>query len=105
MSIQTIFGNVQFSADKPFRERRRPVENSLPRPLPSEFFRLACPKFRGTLDRLAIHPAILPEGVDPGLRSKFLRWLKHAALGQKRFDVRVVHGRFLISPRELSSKH
>src|SRR5579864_5682005 len=78
MSIQTIFRDIEFAADKPLRERRFPFENFSPALLPGQFVGFARPKFLRMLDRLAIHPAILLEAFDPRLLRKFLRRFKDA---------------------------
>ena len=57
--IETILRDVQFPADKPFRERRLPFQNFLPALLPDELARFARPEFLRAIDRFAIHPAVL----------------------------------------------
>src|ERR1700730_6160980 len=68
MSIQTIFGKIQFSADEPFRERRFPFEHFPPSLLPQKLARFTRPKFIRILDRLPMHPPVLREILD----SRFL---------------------------------
>src|ERR1041384_2655163 len=90
MSIQTIFREIEFAADKPFRERRFPFEHFSPALLPQKFARLARPEFIRMLDRLAVHSPILGDTLDPRLLREFLRRFEDALLLQERFNVLVV---------------
>src|SRR5712691_7007585 len=103
MSVQTILRNIELTADKPLRERRFPFQNFFPRRPPDQLTRFACPEFSGLVDRLAIHPPILIEVLDPCLLREILRWFENALLDQMRFDV-VVHEQSLICRRDLFGK-
>src|SRR5215831_3919365 len=76
--VQTIFGNVQFAADEPFRERRIPFEHFSPRRAPDQLLRFACPEFRRLPNRLSIHSAILSQTFDPCLAAEVWWWLENA---------------------------
>ena len=51
MPVQAIFGNVQFPAHEPFRERRLPFEDLLPRRTPDQLLRFARPELGRLADR------------------------------------------------------
>ena len=70
MPIQTIFRNVEFAADEPFRERRLPFEHFLPRRAPDQLLRFARPEFGRLPDRFAIHSPILSQAFDPRLAAE-----------------------------------
>ena len=103
MTIEAILRNVQFSADEPFRERRLPFENFLPRRVPDQLLRFARPEFVRLLDRFAIHPPILLEAFDPRPLGEIRCRLENAFFDQMRFDV-VVHGQSLICARTFQGK-
>ena len=87
MSIQTIFGQIKFAADEPFREWHFPFDHFLPLFLPRQFFGFAPPEFVRPADRLAVHPPISIETFDLRPFRKILRWLENALLDQMRLDV------------------
>ena len=91
MPVQTIFRNVQFSADKPFRERRFPFDNLLPRRSPDQFLRFTRPELGRLPDRFSIHSPILSEALDSRFTAETGCWLENAFFDQMRFNV-VVHG-------------
>src|SRR5689334_6198284 len=95
MPVQTIFRNVQFPANEPFRERRLPFEDLLPRLAPDQLLRFARPKLGRLPNRFAIHSAILCQAPDPRLAAETWWWLENAFFDQMRFDV-VVHEQSLI---------
>src|SRR6266567_5231075 len=103
MSIQTIFRNIDFAADKPLREGRFPFEDFFPSDAPDQLTRFARPEFGRLLDRLSIHASILIEAFDPCLRREIVRWLENALLDQMRFNI-VVHEQSLICRRDLFGK-
>src|ERR1700756_2591971 len=65
MPVQAIFRNVQFPAYEPFRERRFPFENFLPRRAPEQFLRFARPKLGRLPNRFSIRSPILSQALDP----------------------------------------
>ena len=89
MSIKTVFGEIEFTADKPFRERRLPLEHAPPPFAPKKLARFPRPEFVRPLDRFAIHPPVLFETFDPRFFCKLLRWFEDALLFQERLDVGV----------------
>src|SRR5207247_6558346 len=90
MPVQTIFGNVEFAAHEPFRERRLPFDNLLPRRAPDQFLRFARPELGRLPDRFSIHSPILSQALDPRFTAE-IRWrLENAFFDQMRFNV-VVH--------------
>src|SRR5438128_550003 len=103
MPIQTIFRNVEFTADEPLCEWCVPLEDFFPRGAPDQLRRFARPEFGRLLDRLSIHPPILIKTLDPCLLREILRWFENAVLDQMRFDV-VVHEESLICRRDLFGK-
>src|SRR6516162_2954653 len=103
MTVQTIFRNVQFSADKPFRERRFPFDNLLPWPAPNQLLRFARPELGRLPDRFPIHPPILSEALDARFTAETRRRLENALFDQVRFDV-VLHEQFLICARPFEGK-
>ena len=74
MPVQTIFGNVQFPAHEPFRERRLPFENLFPRRAPDQLLRFARPELGRLPDRFSIHSPILSQALDPRITAE-TRWL------------------------------
>src|SRR5437762_14146097 len=96
MSIQTVFRNIDFSANEPFRERRFPFEDALPRRAPDQFSRLACPELRRARERFSMHSPILRETFDSRLFRKLLCRFEDTLLLQMRLDI-VVHAELLIS--------
>src|SRR6266581_1967511 len=100
MSIQTIFRNIDFAADKPLRKGRFPFEDFFPSDAPDQLARLARPKFSWLLDRFLIHPPVLVETFDSRLLREVLWWFENALLNQMRLDV-VVHEQSLICRRNL----
>src|SRR5437762_3694560 len=103
MSIKTIFRNIDFTADKPLREGRFPLEDFSPSHAPDQLARLARPKFSWMLDRFPVHPPVLHETLDPCLVREILRRFKNPLLNQVRLDV-VVHEQSLICRRNLQGK-
>src|SRR5262245_10127496 len=91
MTVQTILRNVQFSADKPFRERRFPFDNLLPRRPPDQFLRFTRPELGRLPDRFSIHSPVLRQALDPRFIAETRCWLENAFFDQMRFNV-VVHG-------------
>ena len=59
MSIQAILGDVQFSADEPFGERRFPLQDFFPRRAPNQFARLARPKSCWLCERFSMQPPVM----------------------------------------------
>src|SRR5438067_6937326 len=103
MPVQTIFRNVQFAADEPFREGRLPFDYFLPRRAPGQFLRFARPELGRLSDRFSIHSPILSQALDPRLAAES-RWrLENAFFDQMRFDV-VMHGQFLVRGRTFQGK-
>src|SRR6266480_7614965 len=96
MSIQTVFRNIDFSADEPFRKRRFPFEDALPRRAPDQFSRLARPELRRARERFSMHSPILSEALNSRLFRKLFRRLEDPLLLQMRLDI-VVHVELLIS--------
>ena len=96
MSIQTVFGNVNFAADEPFREGSFPFEDFFPWRVPDQLIRFTRPKFSGLLDRFSVHPPVLGETFDPRFFREILRRLENALLDQMRLDV-VIHEQSLIA--------
>src|SRR4030095_10495796 len=95
MPIQTIFRDVQFSANEPFGERCFPFEYLFPSGTPKKLIRFARPEFFRLSNRFAIHPAISIETFDSRFFCKFLRRFENPFLDQMRLDV-VLHGQSLI---------
>src|SRR5204862_7559378 len=89
MSIKTVLGEIYSTADKPFRERRLPLEHAPPPFAPQKLARFPRPEFVRPLDRFAIHPPVLLETFDPRFFGKLLRWFEDALLFQERLDVGV----------------
>src|SRR4029450_5059810 len=77
MSVQTISRNVQFPADEPFRERRLPFEDLLPRRAPDQFLRFARPELGRLPDGFSIHSPILSQALDPRFTAESRWWLGH----------------------------
>src|SRR5205085_21535 len=73
VSIQTILGKIDLSADEPFRKWGLPFQNFPPRSLPGKLLRLPRPEFVRLLDRLAIHSLVLREVLDLRLLGELLR--------------------------------
>jgi len=96
MSIQTVFGNINFAADEPFSERRFPFEDLFPRRVPDQLIRFTRPKFGRLLDRFSVHPPVLGETFDPRLFREIVRWFENSVLDQMRLDV-VIHEQSLIA--------
>ena len=103
MPVQAIFRNVQFPADEPFRERRFPFEDLLPRRPPDQLLRFAHPELGRLPDRFSIHSPILSQALDPRLAAESRWWLENAFFDQMRFNV-VMHGQFLIRARTFQGK-
>src|SRR5437667_6690929 len=80
MPVETIVGEVDFAADKPFRERFVPFQDLGPRFEPVQFFlRHARPKFLRREDRLLVEFVVLGERFDVGLLGKLRRRFELAA--------------------------
>src|SRR6202162_121599 len=96
MSIQAILGEFHFPADEPFCERGFPFDHLAPALSPDQFVSLARPELVRALDRLAIHPLILREILDPRFLGELPGRLEKPLLLQVRFDVSVfdLHSRF-----------
>jgi hypothetical protein len=103
MPIQTIFRNVEFAAHEPFRERRLPFDNSLPRRAPDQLLRFARPELGRLPDRFSIHSPILSQALDPRFTAETRSWLENAFFDQMRFNV-VVHEQSLICARTFQGK-
>src|SRR4029078_3886471 len=103
MAVQAIFRNVQFPAYEPFRERRLPLDNLVPRLTPGHVLRFSCPTLGRLVDRFSIHSAVLSQTLDPRLTAEAGCWLKNAFFDQMRFDI-VVHGQSLICARSFQGK-
>src|SRR5437763_14649696 len=103
MPVQTIFRNVQFAADEPFREGRLPFDYFLPWRAPGQFLRFARPELGRLSDRFSIHSPILSQALDPRLAAESRWWLENAFFHQVRFNV-VVHGQSLICARTFQGK-
>src|SRR5260370_4575039 len=103
MSIETIFGNVEFAADEPLREGRFPFEDLFPSGAPDQLARFSSPEFCRLPHRFSIHPSILTQTLDSPLPPVFPRWLENAFLDEMRFDV-VVHEQSLICRRSFQGK-
>ncbi len=87
MTIEAIFRDVQFSADKPFREGRLPFEDLFPRLLPDQFAGLARPEFFRLTDRFPVHSSVLLEAADTGFLGKITRGLEDAVFLEVGLDV------------------
>src|SRR2546423_10610965 len=87
MPIETVFGNIQFPADKPLCERRLPLEYGVPRFLPHQLVGFARPKFFRLPDRLAVPAAIRRKTDDARVASKFSCRLEKTRLLEVRLDV------------------
>src|SRR4029453_17232467 len=103
MPVETVFRDIEFAANKPFRVWRFPVENFFPRPAPDQLACLAPPEFGRLPDRFSIHSPILLETFDSRALREVLGRFQNALLDQVRFDV-VVHGQSLICRRNSQSK-
>src|SRR6266513_1963607 len=103
MPVQAIFRNVQFPADEPFRERRFPFEDLLPRRAPGQLLRFAHPELGRLPDRFSIHSPILNQALDPRFTAETRCWLENAFFDQMRFNV-VVHEQSLICARTFFGK-
>src|SRR5947207_11626504 len=103
MPVQTIFRNVQFAADEPFREGRLPFDYFLPWRAPGQFLRFARPELGRLSDRFSIHSPILSQALDPRLAAEIRCWLENAFFDQMRFNV-VVHEQSLICARTFQGK-
>src|SRR4029434_1371522 len=103
MPIQTIFRNIEFAADEPFRERRFPFEDLFPSRAPDQLTSLARPEFCRLPDRFSIHTPILIETFDSCVFREILPWFENALLDQMRLDV-VLHEQSLICRRDLFGK-
>src|SRR5438105_13894020 len=103
MSIQTVFGNVKFAADEPFRKWRFPFEDFFPRRAPDQLIRFTRPKFSGLLDRFSVHPPVMGETFDPRLFREIARRFENALLAPMPPDV-VIHEQSLICRRNLLGK-
>src|SRR2546423_14932650 len=99
MPVEAILGDVQFSAIEPARERRFPFQHALPALRPDQLVRFARPEFRRALDRFAMHPAILPEALDPRAVREILRRLEDSLLNQVRLDI-LRHGEEASDPSD-----
>src|SRR5205814_9828110 len=98
MPVQTIFRNVQFAADEPFREGRLPFDYFLPWRAPGQFLRLARPELGRLSDRFSIHSPILRQALDPRLAAESQSRLENPSLDQMPFDVDML-GQFLLRGR------
>src|SRR6266513_1999328 len=103
MAVQTIFRDVQFPANEPFRERRLPFEDFLPRRAPDQLLRFARPELGRLPDRFSIHSPILSQALDPRFTAETRCWLENALFDQMRFNV-VVHEQSLICARTFFGK-
>src|SRR5438034_11813437 len=103
MSVQTIFRDIEFAADKPLRKRRFPLENFFPRRTPEKFIRFAPPEFVRLLDRFPIHPLILTEAFNTSLLCEIFGRFENALLDEMRFDI-VLHEQSLICRRNFSGQ-
>src|SRR5207245_6931017 len=103
MSIQTIFGKIEFAAAEPFCEWRLPLDYFFPRRAPDQLTRFARPEFGRPVDRLAIHSPILIETFDPRFFRKIFRRSENPLLDQMRLNI-VVHAQCLICARNRKSK-
>src|ERR1700730_7084663 len=90
MSIQAIFGKIEFGADEPFREWCLPLDYFFPRRAPDQLMRFARPEFGRQFYRLAIHPPILIETLDPRFFRKIFRRFENALLDQMRLNILIV---------------
>src|SRR5512143_2665812 len=70
MAVQAIFRNIEFPADEPFRERRLPFKDLLPRRAPDQFLRFARPELGRLPDRFSIQASILSQALDPCLTAE-----------------------------------
>jgi hypothetical protein len=86
MTIEAIFRDIELAADKPFRERQAPIEDSGPFFAPEQFGGLFRPKFLRRFDRFRIQLLVLGEGLDMGAFDKLLRGFENAIFDQVRFD-------------------
>ena len=103
MSVQTIFRDIEFAADKPLRQRRFPLENFFPRRAPEKFIRFACPEFVRLLDRFSIHPPVLIQALNTSLLREIFGRFENALLDEMRFDI-ILHEQSLICRRNFSGQ-
>ena len=87
MSVETIFRNIQFPPNEPFREWRAPGKNFCPGRLPFQLARFFRPELRRIRDLFAIQLLILGQTLDLSFLGKCFRRLENARFDQVRFDV------------------
>src|SRR5215467_13712776 len=87
MSVQAIFREIEFAADKPLCKRRFPFENFFPRRAPEKFACFARPKLGGLPDRFPIHPPVLTEAFNTSLLREIFGRRENTLLDEMRFDV------------------
>ena len=88
MTVETIFRNVQLSADEPFGEGSFPLKHPLPRLVPSQFFGFTTPKLVRLPNRFPVHFLVLGQALDSCAPLKVFGWFEDTFFDEVRFNVR-----------------
>jgi len=86
VAVETVVGQVDLAADKPFGPRAIPFENFVPRLEPVQLVGDAAPEFVGVVDRFFVNAFVLGEALHLSVSAEFCGRLEAALLLQDGID-------------------
>src|SRR5687768_10919497 len=87
MTVETVVGNIDLSADKPFGKRFTPFENCVPFLEPVKLLSLFRPKTFGVGFSLGVKPFVFLKTLNVSICGKLCWRRKDTGFTQDRFDI------------------